>query len=531
MKRTIFGGALGALLVGTVAATMLAAAPAGASGHKPSTPSLAAGVTLEHTIALSNCSGSLVRFPTSAGTDRAMLLTNGHCYEGGMPDPGVVLTNRSSTRSGALLDANGNSRGTVRADLLIYATMTGTDISLYRLNETFSALQTRTGATPMTIGSSRPADGTAMGIPSSYWKQVWNCSINGFTDLREAGWSFTDSIRYNDGCSTTHGTSGSPIVRESDGQVIGINNTGNDNGEMCTLNNPCEVNADGTTSAYQGRSYGQQTWWITTCVNGSHQLDLSVSGCKLAGATNTGNTVTVTNPGSQTGTVGTARSLQISATDSAAGQTLTYSATGLPAGLSISSSTGLISGTPTTAGTYNTTVTAKDTTGAQGSTSFTWTISGTGGGCTAAQKLGNPGFESGNTVWTSTSGVIGQYGSQEPTHAGTWDAWLDGYGSSHTDSLSQSVTIPAGCHATLSFYVHIDTAETTTSTAYDKLTVKAGSTVLATYSNLNKAAGYSLKSFDVSSLAGQTVTISFSGVEDSSLQTSFVVDDTALSVS
>ena len=42
--------------------------------------------------------------------------------------------------------------------------------------------------------------------------------------------------------------------------------------------------------------------------------------------------MTVTNPGSQTGTVGTAASLQINATDSASGQTLTYSATGLPAG-------------------------------------------------------------------------------------------------------------------------------------------------------------------------------------------------------
>jgi hypothetical protein len=531
MRLISVGGALAALAAAALAA------PAGASGtghsatSSTSTPSLAAGVTLEHTIALSNCSGSLVRFPTSTGSDRAMLLTNGHCYEGGMPDPGVVLTNRSSSRTGTLLDANGNSRGTVRADLLIYATMTGTDISLYRLNETFSALQTRTGATPMTIGDSRPADGTAMGIPSSYWKQVWNCSINGFTDLREGGWSFTDSIRYNDGCSTTHGTSGSPIVSEATGQVIGINNTGNDNGEMCTLNNPCEVNPDGTTSAYQGRSYGQQTWWITTCVNGSHQLDLSVSGCKLAGATNTGNTVTVTNPGAQTGTVGTAKSLQITATDSASGQTLTYSATGLPAGLTISSSTGLISGTPTTAGTYNTTVTARDTTGAQGTASFTWTISGTGGGCTAGQKLGNPGFESGNTVWSSTSGVIGQYGSQEPTHSGTWDAWLDGYGSSHTDTLSQSVTIPSGCSATLSFYLHIDSSETTTSTAYDKLTVKIGSTTLATYSNLNKASGYSLRSFDVSSFAGQTVTVLFSGVEDSSLQTSFVIDDTALNVS
>jgi Zn-dependent metalloprotease len=245
------------------------------------------------------------------------------------------------------------------------------------------------------------------------------------------------------------------------------------------------------------------------------------------------NTVTVNNPGSQTGTVGTAKSLQLTATDSASGQTLTWSATGLPAGLSISSSTGLISGTPTTAGTFTTTATARDTTGATGSASFTFTISGTGGGCSSpGQKLGNPGFESGATVWSQTAGVIGQYGSQgEPTHAGTWDAWLDGYGTTHTDTLSQSVTIPSGCAATVTFYLHIDTAETTTSTAYDKLTVKAGSTTLATYSNLNKGTGYTQRSFNLSSFAGQTVTISFSGAEDSSLQTSFVIDDTALNVS
>ncbi|GAA2033522.1 hypothetical protein GCM10009839_37410 [Catenulispora yoronensis] len=96
----------------------------------------------------------------------------------------------------------------------------------------------------------------------------------------------------------------------------------------------------------------------------------------------TGNeTVSVTNPGSQTGTVGTALSLQINATDSA-GNALTYSATGLPAGLSINASTGLISGTPTTAATYSVTVTASSGT-ASGSASFSWTISGGGsGGCT-----------------------------------------------------------------------------------------------------------------------------------------------------
>ncbi len=98
------------------------------------------------------------------------------------------------------------------------------------------------------------------------------------------------------------------------------------------------------------------------------------------GGGGSGNTVTVTNPGSQTATAGTAASLQVHASDSAAGQTLTYSAAGLPAGLSISSATGLISGTPATAGTYPATVTATDSTGASGSAAFTWTVSSAGGG-------------------------------------------------------------------------------------------------------------------------------------------------------
>ncbi|MHC3475723.1 hypothetical protein ACYF6T_44725, partial [Streptomyces sp. 7R007] len=112
-------------------------------------------------------------------------------------------------------------------------------------------------------------------------------------------------------------------------------------------------------------------------------------------------------------------------------------------------------------GTYSTTVTATDSTGASGSASFTWTVSSSGGGtCTSAQLLGNAGFESGSTTWTSTSGVITN-DSGESAHGGSYYAWLDGYGSSHTDTLSQSVTIPSGCKATFTFYLHIDTAETT----------------------------------------------------------------------
>ncbi|MGX5185280.1 hydrolase [Streptomyces avermitilis] len=162
---------------------------------------------------------------------------------------------------------------------------------------------------------------------------------------------------------------------------------------------------------------------------------------------------------------------------------------------------------------------------------------GGGGTCTAAQLLGNNGFESGATTWAASSDVITN-SSGESARTGSYYAWLDGYGSARTDTLSQSVTIPSGCTtATLSFYLHVDTAETTTSTAYDTLkaqVLNSGGTVLstlATYSNLNAASGYTQRSFSLASYAGQTVTVKFTGTEGSTLQTSFVLDDTALTVS
>ena len=250
-----------------------------------------------------------------------------------------------------------------------------------------------------------------------------------------------------------------------------------------------------------------------------------------------GGSVTVTNPGNQSGTVGAATSLQIAATDTAGG-TLSYSATGLPAGLSIDPSTGLISGTPTTTGSSNVTVTASDSTGPSGSTSFTWSVNSSSSGCTPAQMLGNPGFETGSgTPWTATSSVISN-SSSEPAHSGSWDAWLDGYGTTHTDTLAQTTSLPSGCGTyALSFWLHIDTAETSSTTAYDTLKVQvvndSGNVLdtLATYSNLNAASGYVQRTFDLSSYQGQTITLKFTGAEDSTAQTSFVIDDTAVNVS
>jgi hypothetical protein len=249
----------------------------------------------------------------------------------------------------------------------------------------------------------------------------------------------------------------------------------------------------------------------------------------LVSGGSTSNTVTVTSPGNQTGTVGTAASLQISATDSASGQTLTYSATGLPAGLSINSSTGLISGTPTTAGTYSVTVTAKDTTGASGSASFTWTISSASSCSSTANVVGNPKFASGSTDWTASSGVIGEYASdgEPPISGSNYDAWLDGYGEPHTDTLSQSVTIPSGCSGTLQVWLHIDSQQT--SGTNGSFTVQVAGTTIATFTNLNANSGYTEHSYTLpTSDSGKSIKILFTGTENNDNNTSYVVGEVQL---
>ncbi|MDX6225117.1 MAG: hypothetical protein QOE64_1493 [Frankiales bacterium] len=328
-----------------------------------------------------------------------------------------------------------------------------------------------------------------------------------------------------DGVTIVEGHEYSETITDQNPAGGWTDTTGYENADKCAW-----VGVGGTGGAqnvaFANGSFAMQSTWSNDA-NGcqiSHPIVTNGTGA---------NTVTVTNPGAQTSTVGTAVSLQIQATDSASGQTLTYSATGLPAGLSINASTGLISGTPTTAGTSSTTVTAKDTTNASGSASFSWTVNPAGGGtCPAGQKLGNPGFETGTAApWTASAGVVDSSTSQA-AHSGSWKAWMDGYGATHTDTLSQSVTLPTGCSSyTYSFWLKITTAETTTTTAYDKLTVAVGSTTLATYSNLNKGTSYVQRSFNLASYAGQTITLKFTGTEDASLQTSFLVDDAAVNVS
>jgi kumamolisin len=158
------------------------------------------------------------------------------------------------------------------------------------------------------------------------------------------------------------------------------------------------------------------------------------------------------------------------------------------------------------------------------------------------QIIGDGGFEQSDAnlaPWISSPNVIVHI-SGHPAHSGRWQAELCGYGATHTDTLVQTVRIPAlASSATLSFWLQISTAETTATQQNDTMQVQvrdaSGNVLatLATYSNLDHNTGWVQKSFTltpIASYAGQTVQIYFTGTENASLRTSFYIDDVTLAI-
>ncbi|MDG9716331.1 serine protease [Streptomyces sp. DH24] len=233
-------------------------------------------------VSLSNCSGSLIRMPDSRDDDPALVMSNGHCLESGFPAPGEVVVDQASSRSFGLLDANGTRVATLRAARLAYATMTDTDVAVYRLTQTYAQIKAASGIAPLTLNDTRPAAGTAISVVSGYWKRIYRCSVDGFAHrLKEGDWTWKDSVRYTAACDTVGGTSGSPVVDEATGKVVAVNNTGNESGERCTVNNPCEVDESGTVTVREGINYAQQTYPIPACFGIGNKLDLGADGCVL----------------------------------------------------------------------------------------------------------------------------------------------------------------------------------------------------------------------------------------------------------
>ncbi|MFC9235402.1 M28 family peptidase [Streptomyces decoyicus] len=277
------------------------------------------------------------------------------------------------------------------------------------------------------------------------------------------------------------------------------------------------INATGLNRSVDGIAY---TLWKLAVGGSTPTNDFSLAAGPSSGSVDPGASATSTI--STATTSGSAQTVALSASGAPAGVTVSFSPASVTSG---SSSTMTVATTSSAAaGTYTLTVTG---TGAvTHTTSYTLTVKGAGG-CTAQQLMTNGGFENGTTPWTGDTGAIGAHAGQS-AHGGSRFAWLGGYGSSATESISQSVTVPSGCSkATLTYWLHIDTDETDR-VAYDTFKVKVGSTTLTTLSNTDASSGYTQRTLDLTPYIGQRITVTFAAAEDSSLQTSFVIDDAAL---
>ena len=226
----------------------------------------------------------------------------------------------------------------------------------------------------------------------------------------------------------------------------------------------------------------------------------------------------------------------------------TWSASGLPAGLTINASTGKVAGTlgTDTGGSYTVRVTARDDLGKVGRAWFTITVDSPTSAACSGQRIGNKGFENKTRApWTMFLWLVD--GNQTRANTGRNHAWLNGYGDTvnhlgtRSDSMSQKITVPAGCKAKLTFFVWSLTAESTTTIAYDTLTVSLGNHPIYTQSNLDAIKAntcgscpkaYVKKTVHLKPWAlGKTFLLSFTGQEDSSLYTNWHIDDVTLTIS
>ena len=238
----------------------------------------------EGIIKLSNCSGALVKFAGQPMTSKAVVLTNGHCFtksSGGMLGADEVIYNKPFRNFITIFNKN-MLKFHIKATKIIYATVTKSDIALLELSETYETVLEKYKIESFSLDSVRPLEGVDIDIVSGYWETGYRCTIDTFIfNLKEGDWIFTDSIRFTDECKTKGGTSGSPVVSRGTRNVIGINNTINENAIACAMNNPCEISEDGKIESIKDKKYGQQTYTIYSCLSPDFNIDLSLEGCVL----------------------------------------------------------------------------------------------------------------------------------------------------------------------------------------------------------------------------------------------------------
>jgi len=260
-------------------------APVNDLDFKPNMALFSNGYDFSGIVKLSNCSGSLVILEGQHMNAKGLVLTNGHCVPkgifGGLIGPKEIIVDKKVKRKMRLFKDQ-RTLFNITSTRIIYATMLDTDMALYELDESYQEILNRTGVRPLLLSSRRPMEGTQIEIISGYWERGYSCAIDKFIyQLKEGDYLFKDSIRYTEGCNTIGGTSGSPIIDSATREVIAVNNSANESGRSCTMNNPCEIDETGDLLVLRGAKYGQQTYNVYSCLTDNKEFSLSQRGCTL----------------------------------------------------------------------------------------------------------------------------------------------------------------------------------------------------------------------------------------------------------
>lgn len=258
---------------------------------------------LKGTVALGGntpCSGALVTFSGRSASLPALVLSAGHCSDRGkaqvtmgkksltMPDQGEVLYRVGSRRPLTLDTGNRDEpRTCLEADEIVYGTMSGADILLLRVSESYQQIEKRTGVRPFLVSQDTAfAPDLALRLPSAHWQNDRACQVEATVDkVKEDRWLWSPVLRLRilETCGTPHGASGAPAIRMDNGEVIGAFGTSSDaNAAACALNNPCEVASDGSVQAgAKGQGYLHFVHAFYTCLDKDRNIDLAVPGCLL----------------------------------------------------------------------------------------------------------------------------------------------------------------------------------------------------------------------------------------------------------
>jgi hypothetical protein len=237
----------------------------------------------EGTADFSNCSGFVFKTAGTPLTNKAWVMTNGHCVTnllGRMVlTPGQAIVNQTKSRSVSLVTER-LTKLKLNTRKLVYATMTGTDMAVYELHLSYQDLLDR-GIRSFELSTTSPKKADLVEVISGHKNVDFDCAIDEvLVGLREGGFDFIQSLRFSGTCEQSNGTSGSPVLLKDTRQVVGISNTFNKSGRSCTDNNPCEVDSDGSVSIFHGARYGQQTVLLNECIKDG-KVDLNLVSCKL----------------------------------------------------------------------------------------------------------------------------------------------------------------------------------------------------------------------------------------------------------